>query len=285
MRIQPPPPDDIGSEITGVDVRRMTASELAEAKAALYAHKLIVFRDQTLTLTEYVACAKQFGTPQIYFQPNYHHPDHPEVFVSANVPLDGKKIGVAGTGRYWHTDCQFFDDPLPLTMLHPHTLPETRRETRYIDMARVYRELPPALRAFADGTRAIHDAKLRYKVQPCDVDKSLLELMEEFTKMAPPVTHPTVIRHPVTGAPSLYVSSGFTVGFAGLSHEASTEALSQLTAFAEQPRFVHTHTWRAGDVLLWDNRPLLHMAGSSLHGEPSVSFRIGIYDGLPFYPK
>jgi taurine dioxygenase len=249
----------------------------------VYRHKLVVFRNQRLTNTEYIEFARGLGRPQVYFQKNYHHPNHPEIFVSSNVPENGKKVGVSGTGRYWHSDYQFHEEPLPMTMLYPQILPTSKRETYYIDMQRIYETLPASLKAQVDGARAVHDAKWRYKVTPADVDRSLFDILAEVAKMVPPITHPAVISHPVTGKRALYMSSGFTAGLEGLSVEANREFTARLFAFVERPEHVHTHTWREGDILLWDNRTLCHRASDTPPGEKSASYRIGIYDDLPFY--
>src|SRR5688572_955066 len=101
----------LGVEITGLDVEALDQAGAAELRRLVYEHKLAVLRGLELSDEAYIALARKLGRPQIYFQPNYHHPDHPEIFVSANVPIEGRKVGVAGTGRYWHTDYQFFTDP------------------------------------------------------------------------------------------------------------------------------------------------------------------------------
>ncbi len=283
MKIELPDNGRIGAEIREVDGRELGPEEANRILDLVYEHKLVVFRDQHLSAPEYIAFARGFGTPQIYFQPHYHHPEHPEIFVSSNVKVDGRKVGVAGTGRYWHTDYQFFEEPLPLTMLSPQRLPATHRETYYIDMQRVYETLPEPLREWADDARGIHEAKWRYKVQPSDVDKSIAELLDEFGAITPAVTHPAVIEHPVTRTKSLYVSEGFTVGFEGLSTEEGKAKLRDLVDFTQQEKHVHRHEWRDGDILLWDNRPLIHKASTVPAGQPSVSYRIGVYDGKPFY--
>lgn len=252
-------------------------------KQLVYQHKLVVLRRLKFTCQEYVRFARNFGTPQVYFQPNYHHPEHPEIFVSSNVPHNGAKFGVAGTGRYWHTDYQFFEQPLPLTMLYPQVFASSARHTGYIDMMRVLRELPPALAAKLEGTRARHEATMRYKVQAEDIDRSIAELIEEVKRLAPPVFHPSIVEHPVTGHRVLYMSPGFTTGLEGLDHESNQRLLEELFEFVTRPDHVHTHTWQEGDILLWDNRVLLHRASDNRDKHPSVSFRIGIYDGLPFY--
>jgi taurine dioxygenase len=279
------PAGELGVEVHDLDATALDAAAAAELRRLVYEHKLVVFRGLELGDDAYIAFARKLGRPQIYFQPNYHHPEHPEIFVSANVPIDGKKVGVAGTGRYWHTDYQFFTDPLPLVMVTPRVIPAGGRGTCYVDMQKVLRDLPADLKPHVERTRARHEAKWRYKVQACDIDKSIAEILEEFGAETPPVTHPTVITHPVHGRRALYVSRGFTVGIEGLGYEEGKAALEALFDFTERPEHVHKEPWVPGTTLLWDNRQLVHMASGSLHGAASVSYRIGVYDDLPFYTE
>ncbi|HET9165311.1 MAG TPA: TauD/TfdA family dioxygenase [Candidatus Angelobacter sp.] len=273
----------IGMELPDVDAKTITATEAEAIKQLVYKHKLVVFRNQSLSNEEYIAFARMFGAPQIYLQKNYHHPEHPEIFVSSNVPENGKKIGVAGTGRYWHTDYQFHSQPLPMTMLYPQVLPEGKRETYYIDMEHVHSALPEDLRSYVEGRLALHDAKWRYKITPEDIDRAVIDILAEVEKMVPPLTHPAVIQHPVTGRDILYISSGFTSGIVGLEHEENRQFMKRLFDFIEKPEHIYVHTWCYGDILLWDNRSLIHKASDTPKGEQSCSYRIGIYDGVPFY--
>jgi taurine dioxygenase len=284
VTIKTPAQRGIGAEYLDFDVKSVTPETAAAIRGDVYRYKLVVFRNQRLSRTEYIAFARTLGEPQIYFQKNYHHPDHPEIFVSSNVPENGEKVGVAGTGRYWHSDYQFHEHPLPMTMLYPQVLPRSARETYYIDMERAYETLPPPLAARVAGARAVHDAKWRYKVTPDDVDRALIDILADIAKMVPPMTHPAVIEHPVTGKRALYVSSGFTAGLEGLSTDTNRQIMAELFSFIEQPQHVHVHKWQDGDILLWDNRTLIHRASDTPPGEQSSSYRIGIYDGLPFYP-
>jgi taurine dioxygenase len=283
MEVIASPAEQIGFNFLDVDVSSIASGAIEDIRQLVYRHKLVIFRNQKITAKQYVEFAKQIGTLQIYFQDNYHHPDYPEIFVSSNVLVDGKKIGVAGTGRYWHTDCAFQAEPLPLTMLYPQVLPQSIRETYYIDMHQVYKNLPSDLKHYVEGQDALHEAKWRYKVQDWDIDRAIIDILSDFEKQAPPVTHPAVITHPANHRRSLYISQGFTTKIANLSYEESKEVLGKLFAFIERDEHIHTHIWEEGDILLWDNRTLLHKASTVPKGEPSVSYRIGIYDGLSFY--
>ena len=285
MKIVEPAAGVIGAEILCWDVKTMTAADAARIRDLVYRHKLVVLRGQTVSEEEYIQFARVLGTPQIYFQPNYHHPDHPEIFVSTNIPKDGKKIGVSGTGKYWHTDCSFQEEPLSFTTLSPRIFPKSVRQTFYIDMEQVYNRLPAHLKEFVDTHIAVHEAKWRYKVRPEDVDKSITELLNEFEKSAPPVSHPAVIVHPVTGRRILYINEGFTTRFEGMGLEECRPILQELFAFIERPEHVYRHTYEDGDLLIWDNRPLLHKSSGVPNGEKNLNYRIGVYDGLPFYAK
>ncbi|MGJ0484335.1 MAG: TauD/TfdA dioxygenase family protein [Methylomicrobium sp.] len=280
-------PGKVGAEVRGWDVTTFTPGcpEAEMLRQLIYRNKVVVMRGQRLDMTEQeqVNFARAVGRPQVYFQHNYHHPDHPEIFVSNNLNEDGKKFGVSGTGRYWHTDCSFEKHPLPFTSVRPIFFPKSARETSYIDMARVYRELPDDLRRYVDGAMAMQEAWPRYKVQACDLDRSIDELIANFKAECPPQAHPAVIEHPVTGEKILYISSGFTSGLVGLSYEENQRVMKALFEFAEQPKYMYTHFWDEGDIIIWDNRSLVHKGSKAKPGEYSRMYRIGIYDDLPFY--
>lgn len=275
---------DFGVEIEGLDPNALTDREVAELRDLVYRRRLVVFRGLGLAsdLDRYLAFARRFGLPQVYHQAHYHHPEHPEVFVSSNVPENGQKVGVAGTGRFWHTDYSFFEEPLSTTMVAPAVVPG-ERSTYFIDMVRVLEHLPDELRAPLEGRRAFHDATYYYKIQPRDIDRPIADLIEEFRRTSPGAWHPAVIEHPATGERALYVSEGFTTAIEGMSHEDARSYLPELFEFIGRSEHVHPHPWREGDVLFWDNRTLIHRASDNPDGAPSVSYRVGVYDDQPFY--
>ncbi len=283
MKINRPPEESIGAEILDFDVKLTTPEEAIAIKELVYQHKLVIFRNQSLNEEKYTQFARKIGKPQVYLQENYHHPDHPEIFVSSNIKRDGKKFGVPGTGRYWHTDCAFLDEPLPFTMLYPQIIPKSNRETYYLDMEQMYQKLPAHLRRYVEGKKIRHEAKWRYKVQEWDIDRAMIDILQDLERQCPAVEHPAIITHPVNQKKILYMSSGFTTGIVGLDYETNQQALEELFSFIEREEHIYKHEWEDGDILLWENRSLNHRASIRVLSESSLNYRIGIYDGLPFY--
>lgn len=276
-----PRPDGLGVEVTGLAIGSFDAATGARLRELLHEHKLVVLPDQHPSEEQALHFARCLGTPEPYFQDNYHHPRHPEVFVSSNIPMEGRKVGVAGTGRMWHHDYSFREVVLAYTIIWPVVLPEGQRGTEFVDMQRAWAELPDDLRQALAGRTCFHDAWDYYKVRPEDVDRGLGELIAAFHEAAPGAHHPAVITHPVTGRACLYLSSGFTKAVDGLPREQGDQLLERVFAFLEQPERVHSVPWRAGDVILWDNRAVIHQAANVSHGEPACSYRISVRDELP----
>jgi taurine dioxygenase len=152
-------------------------------------------------------------------------------------------------------------------------------------MADLYQRLPQHLRDVVATRTAQHDPALRYKVEQADVDARLDvgELLARGRRMFPAPTHPCVITHPVSKRQILYMNEGFTTAINGLSHEDSQAALRELFAFVDRPEHVRSHSWRLGDIIVWDNRTLIHRSGGLAPGEENMIFRLGIDDRVPFY--
>lgn len=283
MQIIPGDNGVLGAQVRGVDLGAITAGQARDILAAVHHHALVVFKGQTMTVHQYVKFGEMLGTIMPYPDERYRHPEHAGVFVSSNVK--GRTMGMARSGYFWHTDLSFKPRPQPLTVLYPQLLPSAKRETLFIHMANVYDALPAALRAVVDGRTAKHDPAMRYKVGQADVDANLDlgELLERGRRMFPAPTHPLVITHPVTGRRILYMNSGFTTSIDGLPHEDSQAALAELFAFIERPEHVQPHSWELGDIIVWDNRMLIHKAGYMAPGDFQTIFRLGIDDLVPFY--
>ena len=276
-------PLDIGCSVSGIDAAKATKTEIKKLRDLLYKNRLIVLKDQNLTEAQYCDFAKRVGNPVPYLQDNYHHPEFPLIFVSSNVKKDGKQIGVARTGGYWHSDTSFEKDPKFITMLMPKVLPKNfARSTRFIDMAAVYRALPAAIKRRLAGREFMHTGKMRYKVRTQDAGYDIFEILATIDQLCPAVRHPAVIEHPYTKEKVLYGNRGFTLQVADASLDESASLLKEIFDFAETPRFVKEVQWSMGDVIIWDNRFLGHTSGRN-EGleEETMMYRITLQDGMP----
>jgi taurine dioxygenase len=283
MQIIPGDNGVLGAQVHGVDLGAIAGEQARDILAAVHHHALVRFKGQNMTVHQYVEFGDKLGTIMPYPDERYRHPEHPGVFVSSNVK--GRTMGMARSGYFWHTDLSFKPKPQPLTVLYPQVLPQAKRETLFINMANVYDALPAALRSIVDGRTAKHDPAMRYKVGQADVDANLDvgEILERGRRMFPAPTHPLVITHPATRRRILYMNAGFTTSIDGLPHEDSQAALKELFAFIERPEHVQPHSWELGDIIVWDNRMLIHKAGTMAPGDFQTIFRLGIDDQLPFY--
>lgn len=275
--------NDIGCSVYGVSANTATPVELSRLKELLYKNRLIVLKDQVVTDQEYCDFAHNFGFPVPYLQTSYHHPDFPLIFVSSNIKKDGKQIGVARTGGYWHSDTSFETEPKVITMLMPKVLPsEHPRSTRFIDMAEVYAALPQATKDKLDGAQFMHSGRWRYKIRAENAGMDIFELLHMIDCFAPPVRHPAVIVHPYTNEKVLYGNRGFTLGLAGRSLDESASLLKEIFDFSETERFVREVRWSLGDIIIWDNRFLSHSSGrNGGPEEETMMYRITSRDEFP----
>jgi taurine dioxygenase len=274
---------NFGCGVYDVDANTVTPAAIAELKDLLYRNRLIVLKDQAVTEQQYCDFANRLGFPVPYLQENYHHPDFPLIFVSSNVKSEGKSIGVARTGGYWHSDTSFEKEPKILTMLMPKVLPRNHpRSTKFIDMAEVYGALPQATKDKLAGAQFLHSGRYRYKVRPDNVGFDIFEILQFIDLVAPPSRHPAVITHPYTGEKVIYGNRGFTIGIADRSLDESAELLKEIFDFAETDRFVKEVRWSMGDIIVWDNRFLSHTSGrNSGPEEETMMHRITLRDDFP----
>jgi taurine dioxygenase len=273
----------IGCSVFGVNANALSASEMQQLKDLLYKNRLIVIKDQVATEKQYCDFAGRFGFPVPYLQTAYHHPDFPLIFVSSNVKQDGKQIGVARTGGYWHSDTSFEKEPKVITMLMPRILPRNHpRSTKFIDMAEVYAALPQASKDKLTGAEFLHSGRWRYKIRPDNAGLDIFELLQMIDAFAPPVRHPAVIEHPYTKEKVLYCNRGFTLGIADRSLDESANLLREIFDLAETDRFVKEVRWSMGDIIIWDNRFLSHTSGrNSGPEEETMMYRITLRDDFP----
>ncbi|MDT6983476.1 TauD/TfdA dioxygenase family protein [Streptomyces lusitanus] len=285
MQIKDQPGATLGVTVEDFDHTTASEADVQALKEAVYTKKIAVLKGQDLTPRQFLALGRRLGRPETYYEPMYRHPDVPEIFVSSNVPENGRQIGVPKTGKFWHADYQFMPDPFGITLIHPQVVPARNRGTYFIDMGRAYERLPEALVKEITGTRCRHSVRKYFKIRPHDVYRPISEILDEVETKTPPVVQPTTFTHPMTGETVLYLSEGFTVGIEDADGNPLDEdllkrlfeATGQLDeTFAHEG--IHLQSFEKGDLLVWDNRSLVHRARHTTTPEPTVSHRVTVHD-------
>ncbi|XYH96896.1 TauD/TfdA dioxygenase family protein [Sorangium sp. So ce1128] len=271
--------EHFGVELVGFDARR-DAGRGAEILDLLLQHQLLLIRDQELSPADLVGLARSTGPILPFLLSNYRHPEFDEILVTSNERIDGKPIGVARVGNFWHSDSSYIASPANTTLLYSVKVPPAGGDTLFASMYLALDELSPELRAALEGRTAVHTIRKRYKVTAQDVGQSLREIDDRLRLTIPDVTHPVIRKHPLTGRPALYISEGYTLSFEGMGWEQSQALLEQLHAHATREHVVYRHRWRVGDILIWDNPSLIHAAMPSNPDIPRTMHRISIESGV-----
>jgi alpha-ketoglutarate-dependent 2,4-dichlorophenoxyacetate dioxygenase len=244
-----------GAEITGVNLSRPLSPALkALILQALRDHHVLVIRDQDLSQALQHAFTRHFGELEEHVA-RHSDPRYGIVHSVTNFDDDGNPTETPDTrGNYfWHTDKSYHSVPSFLTMLHAVELPPEGGDTQFANMVQAYGALPEETKRRIAGLRCIHSweaSRLASGSRPA----SEAEIRER-----PPVVHPLVRTHPDTGEKALYIGT-HAAGIAGMRAAEGRALLAELLAYATQPDFVYTHRWRPGDLVIWDNRCLLHRA-------------------------
>ena len=241
----------LGAAISGLDLREALNDETRRTiYDAFVRYHVLCFRDQHLNPEQQIAFTEQFGTLERHMARN-RGTGNPLVHIVSNLGADGKPSGkVASTG--WHSDKSFRPEPSLATILHAQLMPPEGGETCFANMIAAYDALSEAVKADLDTVRIVHSWELsRARL-------GLTATPEEIAD-APPLTHPLVRTIPETGQKALFMGEHAS-HVEGRPMAESRALIDRLTAHAVEERFVYRHKWRTGDMLMWDNRCLLHRA-------------------------
>ena len=249
-----------GAEIQGVDFTRpLPGSAVQVIHEALAENCVLLFRGADITPAQHIAFSAQFGPLEAHVIGDFGLPGHPEIFVVSNVKEDGKLKGAVYAGQYWHSDLSYMSKPSLGSLLLCHEMPDVGGDTMWANMYMAYETLSETLRGFIDGLTAIHDYSHAYDTYFAHL-KERPPLTAEQRARTPPVEHPMVRTHPVTGRKALYVNPGFTKGIVGMPREESQPILDFLFRHSTRAEFIYRHKWHVHDLIFWDNRCAMHYA-------------------------
>ncbi|MBV8272053.1 MAG: TauD/TfdA family dioxygenase, partial [Cupriavidus sp.] len=240
-----------------------------------------VFRDQRITPAQQVAFSRRVGPLQVHVQNQFQLAGHPEILIVSNVLDDGKPIGLGDAGHFWHSDLSYKERPSLGSLLHARELPVQGGDTLFANMHAAWESLPAALQKKVEGLTAEHTYLARYAdLQARSPWRP--NLTPEQIAQVRPVVHPVVRTHPETGRRALFVSEHFTTRIVGLPDDESRALLAELFAHSVKPEHVYRHQWRERDLVFWDNRSLLHLAGGTPDHLRRVMYRTTIEGDVPF---
>lgn len=256
-----------GAEVVGIALSEVDDGTFPAIHDAFLAHQLLLFRGREVPPGDQVAFARRFGTVQVHVMNQYHAGGYPELYTLSNLGPDGKPSGRhpdRGT-MAWHTDGSWQPRSTKATMLYAEIIPAKGGETGFADMYAAYEALSAEEQARLEGMRAVHN--LNFSRNRRHGDEPMTDAQR---KAAPPVEQPLVRTHPQTGRKALYLGD-HAESIVGMGYDESRAFIDQLNERIVEVARVYWHKWRPGDLMVWDNRCLMHKAGSyDTASEPRV---------------
>jgi taurine dioxygenase len=250
-----PFPGHTGAGIAGVDLSG-TAGEPTRKKLnqAFLDYSVIAIRDQKLNAPQFLEAMKIFGDIFLQHNPRFAVPECPQIhYISNQEKFEDGRVYIPGEG--YHTDHSNDVEPPKATALYALKLPKTGGDTQFVNMYQAYDALPEAMKRRIDGLQARHVYQSKYS------ERRLPSLTQERRKITSgSVVHPIVRTHPATGRKALYINPIRIEGIVGMPEQKALSLLDELLEHATQEKFQYRHKWKPGDLVIWDNRCLMHKA-------------------------
>lgn len=249
--------DSFAREVVGLRLWEPLDDITVQQLRNLWAHHpVLVFRRQALSERELADFSALFGPLERVVRTEWASPVVPEVGLISNLK-DGQAQPIGGLGEgelQWHSDQSYMMNPATGAALYAVELPPEGGTTSWVDLAAAYAGLPDRLKRLAEGRHAVFSYVKRLAGYQ-GVDRVI---SAEAKRKTPPVLHPLVHTHPVTGRKALYLDSTTTVGIEGMDDASGSALLDEICGFATRPEFVYGHVWQVGDVVMWDNGSTMH---------------------------
>ncbi|BBK30720.1 alpha-ketoglutarate-dependent 2,4-dichlorophenoxyacetate dioxygenase [Stella humosa] len=250
-----------GVEVVGIDIGEpIDEPTFARIRAAFEEHGLLLLRDQHLDDDIQVAFSERFGPLETTFSQNpaggtlFARQSNLDIKTGETIPLEDARMVYQRANMLWHTDSSFKRVPSLCSLLSARLVPPEGGNTDFADMRAAYDALPDETKTRIEGQIAWHSiAHSRAQVCP--------DLLTEHQKSveAPPMKQQLVRANPVTGRKALFIGAHCS-HIDGWPEDEGRAFIRQLMETAIKPEFCYSHQWREGDIVVWDNRALLHKA-------------------------
>lgn len=268
----------IGAEVSGIDMAgELSDGEIAAIEQALVKHKVLFFRDQEMTPQQMLAFGRRFGPLEIHpfasFKTFTSPPEEPELIIVEAFPENPM------VAEDWHSDVTWRETPAMASILRVTNVPEAGGDTMWADMAAAYADLDDATQRHLSSLTAVHDwHKFREVLhQTGATAEQIAELVERY----PPMEHPVIRTHPVSGEKIIYVNGNFTVKINGMKESESDALLHKLYKLADTPAYRTRINWQPGSVAFWDNRSTQHAVQGGVKGYRRME-RVTVAGDRPF---
>jgi taurine dioxygenase len=264
----------LAAEVTGVDLAKpLDTTTVAALAQALAEHEVLIFPNQRINGDD----LKRFGR---YFNELTVNPfatnteGAPELQI-----LDNHEGNPPGGTDIWHTDETFREIPPMATILSCKVIPELGGDTCFHSMTAAYEALSDRMQQFLSGLEALHDIGLFREAfsKLEDGRKHIRKLEDRY----PPVIHPVVRKHPVTGRKSLFVNAQFTQHIIGMEREESRKLLQDLYRVTAILEHQYRHRWGPDMVVMWDNRSVQHYAVHDYYPQRRFMERVTVKGDKP----
>jgi putative 2-oxoglutarate oxygenase len=249
--------DAIGTEVRGVNLsEELSDQDFERIYEAWIETTILLFRGQRLDPRTQVDFTHRFGEMVGYTRSKFSHPEHPEILVLSNLRKKGKQIGSPRSGRVWHTDGHYLEQPPAGSILYALEVPPVGGDTWFANMAAAYEALPETIKARAEDLEVVIS---RVQSRPYNYPDRPPPTAAERESWAD-VAQPLIRLHEASGKKAIYAGGNVPWRIEGMSERESMPLVTFIQEFSIQPRFTYRHRWEAGDVIVWDNRSAMHKA-------------------------
>ena len=248
---------NLGAEISGVKLAEDISDEVFDAIYQAYLrYQVLLFPPQELPPGRQVEFARQFGEVQIHVMNQYHADGFPELYRLSNLDEQGRPNGKhpdRGT-LYWHTDGSWRRVTGQATVIYGEVVPKVGGETHFCDMYGAYERLDAAWKARIASLRAMHNLDFSRTRRHGEDPMTEAQRLE-----TPPVDHPVVRTHPETGRKCLYLGD-HAESIVGMPYAEGRALIEELNELAVHPDLTYEHRWTPKELIVWDNRCVMHRA-------------------------
>lgn len=247
--------ENLGVEILDLDLSKtLDKKTIKEIENLFLQYQVLYFGQQTITSTEHVRFGQLFGQLQVHVMNQYHENENPELYRLSNIGENGRPNGIfpdQGT-HVWHTDASWQEYTGQATIIYCELATSTGGDTHFSDMYGAYERLPQVWKERLQNKRAVHSLHFsrsrRHGHQP---------MTKEQVDSTPKVDHPILRTHPETQRKSVFLGD-HAEHIVGLPYQVGRQWIDELNELIVHDELTYKHKWKNGDLLVWDNRCLMH---------------------------